>query len=175
MKYKKCPRCQLNYIREDESLCNPCKNQLDPNAEENNFIKNIKRNEVIKTGDIFPLSKQHQLINYLTGKNLKKLRKATYPLTNSCYIWFVALDGKERDGWKDIMLQDGRIKEKYVGVPSTIPSNLGLTFEYEYRAVFEKTGDSFIFRGIYKIDLKNTTIYERYYIKVSETTTLHDF
>ena len=175
MKYKKCPKCELNYIREDETLCDVCKKQMDPNAEENNFMKNVKRSEVIKSGDVFPLSKDYQLINYLTGSDLKNWYKSYYRLTDSCYIWMVALDGKERDGWKDTLLEDGRIREKYVGSPSDLPSNIGLTFDYIYRAVFEKTGDSFIFRGVYTIDIKNTSVFERYYIKVSDTTTLSDY
>lgn len=29
MKYKKCPRCGLNYIKADENLCMVCRNELD--------------------------------------------------------------------------------------------------------------------------------------------------
>ena len=29
MKYKKCPRCQLNYIREDWNICSVCQDELD--------------------------------------------------------------------------------------------------------------------------------------------------
>ena len=174
MNYKKCPNCELNYIKEDEELCDVCRKQLDPNADEKNFMKNVKRNDVIKRGDVFPLSQHHQLINYLTGSDHEKWYKATYRLTDNCYIWIVVPDGKVRNGWKDVMLKDGRIKENYVG-KDEIPANFSLTFQYEYRAVFEKTGDSFIFMGGYKLDIPNTTIYERYYIKVSDTTTLYDF
>lgn len=28
MKYKKCPRCQLNYIREDLDICSVCQDEL---------------------------------------------------------------------------------------------------------------------------------------------------
>ena len=28
MKYKKCPRCQLNYIREDWDICSVCQDEL---------------------------------------------------------------------------------------------------------------------------------------------------
>ena len=27
MKYKKCPQCELNYIKEDEDLCSLCKSK----------------------------------------------------------------------------------------------------------------------------------------------------
>ena len=29
MKYKKCPRCQLNYIRQDWDICSVCQDELD--------------------------------------------------------------------------------------------------------------------------------------------------
>ena len=67
MNYKKCPNCELNYIKEDEELCDVCRKQLDPNADEKNFMKNVKRNDVIKRGDVFPLSQHHQLINAIYG------------------------------------------------------------------------------------------------------------
>jgi len=127
MKYKKCPKCELNYIKEDEELCDVCKKQIDPNAEEDNFMKNVKRNEIIKTGDIFPLSKNYKLINYLTGNNIENWFQATYKLTNTYYMWIIALDGKERAGWKDVLLKDGRIKENFVGDKTNPPSNLGKT------------------------------------------------
>lgn len=174
MGYKRCPNCELNYIKEDEELCDVCKKQLDPNAEEDYFMKNVKRNDVIKSGDVFPFSKHYQLINYLTGSNLKSWYKATYQLTNNCYIWIIVLDGKVRSGWKDILLPDGRIKENFVGKES-LPANFDLTSKYRYKAVFEKTGDSFIFMGVYERDNEDTSKYERYYKKVSDTTTLYDF
>lgn len=177
MYYKKCPRCDLNYItKEDETLCDVCKQDINPNNEEDNFMKNTKRNEIIKTGDTFPLSKHYQLINYLTGSNLSAYYQATYKLTNTYYMWIIALDNTERNGWKDSLLNDGRIKENYVGDRNNIPSNFGKTFDYTYKAVFEKTGESFIFKGVYKLNLKaNITLFERYYVKVSDTTSLYDF
>lgn len=175
MKYKKCPQCELNYIKEDEDVCEICKKKINPDTEEDNFMKNTKRNEIIKIGDTFPLSRNYQLINYLTGSNLQKWYQATYKLTNSYYMWIIALDGVERIGWKNVLLNDGRIKENFVGDKANPPSNLGKTFEYAYKAVFEKTGDSFIFKGVYKLDLENISLFERCYTKVSDTTTLKDF
>ena len=175
MKYKKCPQCELNYIKEDEELCAICKKKNNPKTEYNNFMKNTKRNEIIKTGDKFPFRKNYQLINYLIGTNLQNWFQATYQLTNTSYMWMVALDGIERAGWKNILLTDGRIKENFVGDKSNSPSNLGKTFKYPYKVVFEKTGDSFIFIGVYKLDLENISLYERFYTKVSDTTTLKDF
>lgn len=96
MKYKKCPQCELNYIKEDEDVCEICKKKTNPDTEEDNFMKNTKRNEIIKIGDTFPLSRNYQLINYLTGSNLQKWYQATYKLTNSYYMWIIALDGVER-------------------------------------------------------------------------------
>ncbi len=174
MNYKKCPRCKLNYIKEDETLCHVCKNELNMGADEKTLVVN-KRSEVIKAGDVFPFDKDYQLINHLTGRELKGWGRATYTLTKLCYIWMIALDGVTRNGWSDKMLQDGRIKEEYFGDKQTIPSNFGLTFDYPYKAVFEKTGDSFVFRGVYKLDKNDTSLYERYYVKVSDTTTLYDF
>ena len=66
-------------------------------------------------------------------------------------------------------------KRKFCWYKANPPSNLGKTFEYAYKAVFEKNGDSFTFIGVYKLDIKNTSLFERYYIKVSDTTTLKDF
>ncbi len=138
-------------------------------------IENLYRNEIIKTGDIFPLSKNYKLINYLTGNNIENWFQATYKLTNTYFMWIIALDGKERAGWKDVLLKDGRIKENFVGDKTNPPSNLGKTFDYTYKAVFEKTGDNFIFKGVYKLDLENISLFERYYVKVSDATTLFDF
>lgn len=175
MKYKKCPQCELNYIKEDEDVCEICKKKINPDTEEDNFMKNAKRNEIIKIGDTFPLSKNYKLINYLIGTNLQKWVQATYKLTNTYYMWITALDGIERAGWKDVLLKDGRIKENFVGDKANPPANFGKTFDYTYKAVFEKNGDSFTFIGVYKLDIKNTSLFERYYIKVSDTTTLKDF
>ena len=44
MKYKKCPQCELNYIKEDEDVCEICKKKIKPDTEEDNFMKNTKRN-----------------------------------------------------------------------------------------------------------------------------------
>lgn len=52
MWYKKCPRCGLNYIKDDQDYCNICKKEMNYKLE--NKIS-LKRNLVIKTGDIFHL------------------------------------------------------------------------------------------------------------------------
>ncbi len=172
MGYKKCPRCGLNYIKDDQDYCDVCQKEMNYKLE--NKIS-LKRNLVIKTGDIFPFSRNYELINFLTGRNLKNYYKTTYKITDTCYLWLIALDGQIRGDWKDIFLYDGRIKENFVGDKSNPPSNIDLTFQYIYKAVFQKYNDSFIFKGIYKLDKENISLFERYYIKVSDTTTLNDF
>ncbi len=171
---KKCPKCEANYISDDEDICAVCKSDNKNNIEFN-FIKNTKRNDIIKIGDIFPLSKNSQLINYLTGKNIDNWPQATYKLTDTYYMWIIALDGVVRSGWKDVLLKDGRIKENYIGDISNLPSNFSKTFSYKYKAVFEKNDDNFIFKGVYKLDIDNTTLFERYYVKVADESTLCDF
>lgn len=125
-------------------------------------------------GDEFYFSKIYELINFLTGKDLKGWYKSTYKLTDTYFMWIVALDGKERAGWKNVLLKDGRIKENFVGDKSNPPSNIRETFDYPYRAVFEKTKDSYIFKGVYTLDVENI-LFERYYVKFSDETTLYDF
>ncbi len=90
-------------------------------------------------------------------------------------MWIISLDGVERYGWKDVLLNDGRIKENFVGDRANPPSNLRKTFDYSYKAVFEKFEDYFIFKGVYKLDVKNSSLFERFYLKVSDQTTLFDF
>lgn len=175
MKYKKCPRCELNYIKEGEKLCDNCKKETSLVSEEDAFLQNTKRCERIKAGDNFPLSKNVQLINYLTGSNNSKWPKATYPLSKNYYIWIIALDGKERDGWKDVLLKDGRIKQTYVGDRENLPSNFSLAFDRSYKAVFENNGGSYTFKGVYKLDNENSSMFERYFEKVADETTLSDF
>ena len=174
MGYKLCPKCELNYIKDEEDLCDVCKEQSGIKVE-NSFIKNNKRNSVIKSGEGFPFCRNYELINYLTGSNLKNWYKATYTLTSTYYMWIISLDGVERYGWKDVLLNDGRIKENFVGDRANTPSNLRKTFDYSYKAVFEKFEDYFIFKGVYKLDVKNSSLFERFYLKVSDETTLFDF
>lgn len=41
--------------------------------------------------------------------------------------------------------------------------------------LYNKNSTDFIFKGVYTIDVKNSSLFERYYIKVSDQTTLFDF
>ena len=41
MKYKKCPQCELNYIKEDEELCVICKKKNNPKEAFDAFYKPI--------------------------------------------------------------------------------------------------------------------------------------
>ena len=172
MQYRKCPKCDINYIREDEELCKACRGELDQKASR---VKDLKRSEVIHAGDTFPFSKNSELITFLTGKQVGSCRRATYKLTDTCYMWMIALDGKARKGWKDCLLKDGRIKETYVGDKNDLPSNFSLTFDVANKAVFEKGTDEFVFRGIYKLSAGTNSIYERVYEKIADEATLKDF
>ena len=42
MKYKKCPQCELNYIKVDEDLCSLCKSQHN----HNNGTRDVNKNQV---------------------------------------------------------------------------------------------------------------------------------
>ena len=38
MGLRKCPRCELNYIRDDEQLCNVCKRHMKGEAETDDVV-----------------------------------------------------------------------------------------------------------------------------------------
>lgn len=128
-----------------------------------------------KTGDIFNYKTNFELLNTLFNKNYKGWMKCVYSLTSKYCIWFIRLDGKDKNGWRDTYNQKDTIIEEFVGDINDKPSNFN---EYktnsEYRAVFQIKDEphkprKYVFIGLYKYISQESTEIRRIFRKFSDT------
>ena len=108
----------------------------------------------ITLGETFHFQRNYELLNELEGSDYRAWMKSTYHLSDEEFIWMIAIDGKERNGWINSW-QGEKIIERYVGGRPE-PSNLYEGFNDKHRLVFEKCNNGheryFVFRGIFQIE-----------------------
>ncbi len=134
----------------------------------------------LKSGFVINCSTNSELLNYLFNKEYNGYMKYTYnSIDMSCILWMISLDGKTSvAGFRNYWLENNIIEE-YVGDLENKPSNFYNDKTIKPRYVFEKIIDNdkkyFVFKGIYQIDIPNSSDTRRVLKKVSSTATLEKF
>lgn len=140
-------------------------------------MNNKNEKLIISKGDRFYKRTNAELLNCLLNKNYKAWYKSYYLLTDTSFLWMAHIDSKVRNDWKNEFV-GGLLRESYVGDiddEKNKPQNFNMTFGFKTRLVFEKLKDCFIFRGVYKLMVKESKPEVRYFEKISDTTNLFDF
>lgn len=94
MGYKKCPRCELNYIRDDQQLCDVCSRKRKASDDDNEVLMCIEcgENPAMKGKELCAacykeslrqerLGKQHKTIAHSTKWIIQIWRTSACPLT----------------------------------------------------------------------------------------------
>ncbi|MBQ8425895.1 MAG: hypothetical protein IJX17_07785 [Clostridia bacterium] len=137
-------------------------------------MNNKNEKLIISKGDRFYKRTNAELLNCLLNKNYKAWYKSYYLLTDTSFLWMAHIDSKVRNDWKNEFVGE-KLIETYVGDENNLPSNFNIAFEFKTRLVFEKLEGCFIFRGVYKLMVKESKPEVRYFEKISDTTNLFDF
>ena len=97
MGLKKCPRCELNYIKDDEKLCNVCKRsaKLDDDSEEESLCIECGEHPAMKGRELCPECFRESL----RQQKLQNQRKAN----------IAGLDFDDVEGVADVTLPDEEI------------------------------------------------------------------
>lgn len=115
----------------------------------------------LKIGDFF-YGTHAELLNAIglrtkKGERFKQYYKGTYELNEDTYIWIISIDGIERSGWKNVLIDDDTIIEYNI---QNQDHPIGLT--HERRLVFHKErlprGNKFTFKGYFVLQPESTNI-----------------
>lgn len=115
----------------------------------------------MKSGEKIYVTTHYHLLNKILGTNYKGFMSGIKHISDDCYIWMVAIDGINRSGWINTIVDEDTITEEYVdGKP--YPGNINDGVRYKKRFVFEKVKDAydrtkyFIFHGLYELTNEGT-------------------
>ena len=114
--YKKCPRCELNWIKDQEEYCSVCIEELS-----NNKIKTPTQTEIraalVKIEDIvgktYQLDTHAKFLNKVFGTNYIDWMQSTWNYSPNILVWMVRFYGITGD-WKN-RYDGNKITEEYVG------------------------------------------------------------
>ena len=108
-------------------------------------------------------------LNKVYGTNYKAFMRGRYPLDSQTWVWMIRLDGKERQGWRNRVINENEIWEEYVGKEQ--PS-YNATEERKYRIVVSikdlPSRRAYHILGRYRFDTEKSKIGRNVLIKVSE-------
>lgn len=132
------------------------------------FIK-AREEKVLRTGDCVYARTHTEFLNKTFDANLKGFMRTVWYYKSGVYVWMVRFDGVEHDGWKNVFIDKNTIKETYRG-GSGEPMRYA---EAKTRIVIEiqegYAGRKYIFKGLFKVDEKNTDGYTvRIHKKISD-------
>lgn len=171
MNYKKCPKCELNYITDDEELCKECRPQIKIASHaktiETDFLKIIRghvyggnsRNIYEKFCDTLGWDKyKSNQFGWQTP-----LYAANVDKDKECGVWFIFYpnyDAQKLDSVVDDYHVVNLIQNSGDSIIEVVDS--GATFNSKYRIVFVKTNKGYEFFGVYKtVQTGATRLYQR--------------
>lgn len=112
-----------------------------------------------KAGDVFRVNTNAEFLNEAFGTSYKVWRKSylRYP-NNAFLVWFVCIDGKQRNGFSNTWLNQDAILQSYEGTESLLS---GEPFSLDMpRLVFEKFDGlikKYVFKGVFIADRNIST------------------
>ncbi len=172
MKYIKCPKCELNYIKEDEEICAACMPQIKiksySNKVENDFSKIVcgknyggnSRNIYTKFCKTlgWDISKQNQFgwqtPLYATNADTDRTRDVWF-------IFYANYDINKLDNVVENVHVVNFIKEDGEQIIEIVDEEIGVSNQAD-RITFIKTNIGYVFFGVYRLIQNGTTrIYNR--------------
>lgn len=112
-----------------------------------------------------------EFLNKNFGQNYKQWMKSgwTYSYAKNILVWMVNLDGRKRDGWINILLNDETVLERFVGEESDRLSSHEHVNTSEKRLVVDKIQNHKII-GLFEYNKeKSRENYEHYWIKIADS------
>ncbi|MBE5751642.1 MAG: hypothetical protein E7357_04450 [Clostridiales bacterium] len=107
-----------------------------------------------------------EFLNKEYGTNYKAWYKSRWPYDIETWVWMVRIDGKVRDGWRNLPLKEGGMLEEFVG-PGT-PTYFNEK-ERRYRIIVDivetSTGREYHIIGKYRYDKERSNEREHVFVK----------
>lgn len=171
MQYKKCPKCELNYITDDEELCSACR----PQIQKVSTAKTVETDfSYIERGRIYGGNSRkiyEKFCDTLAWDKNKANRfgwqtplyAANVDRKKQCGVWFIFYPNYDSEKL-DAVVEDYHVVNLIQNNGDTIIEvvDSGATDSSEYRIVFVKTNSGYEFFGVYKtVESGNTRVYKR--------------
>lgn len=123
-------------------------------------------------GDTYRLNTHAEFLNEVFGTNYKAWMKCTWRYKRNAFVWFVRIDGGDRNEFTNSWLNKDTIMQRYVGTERLYGGNpLQLDAPNDYRLVFEIYDGAirkYVFKGVFLMDRKKSKETEMIFNKVSD-------
>jgi hypothetical protein len=110
-----------------------------------------------------------EFLNQAFGTNYRGFMKTRFPYDEDTWVWMVSIDGKVRNGWKNVKVSENEIWEEYVlsGDP-TYSKNQERTYRIAVDVTQAKNGRKYCILGKYEFDFENSTSKRHILRKIKE-------
>ena len=121
-------------------------------------------------GDTYRLNTHAEFLNEVFGTNLRAFMRCCWRYKSNAFVWFVRIDGKERNKFTNSWLNKDTIIQRYVGNEGLFDGKpLLLDAPNDYRLVFEIYDGAirkYVFKGVFLMDRKKSKETEMIFKKV---------
>lgn len=170
---KKCPKCELNWMKDDEIMCTLCmqdensKARIPSHAELKTAIAKTKLLE----GKSYMADTHAEFLNTVFGTNYEQWMQAGWHYSANVLVWMVRFYGDDGN-WVNRFLDSNTICEKYIGTTNLHNGNIIGDPTELYRIVVSITGQksnrTYTIKGLYKYVKEQSSPHKHIYIKVTE-------
>lgn len=170
---KKCPKCGLNWIKDNEESCAICmqdessKAKIPTHAELNSAIVKTKLLE----GKSYIANTHAEFLNTVFETNYIQWMQAGWHYSPNVLVWMVRFYGDDGN-WKNRFLDPNTICERYIGTTNLHNGHLIGDPAELYRIVVsiseQKSNRIYTIKGLYKYVKEQSSPHKHIYIKVTE-------
>ena len=168
---KKCLKCELNWIKDNEELCDVCL-QEESGAKIPSYAE--LRTAIVKAklleGKSYAESTHADFLNTVFETDYKEWMQSTWKFSDNVIVWMVRFYGDDGN-WRNRFLNSVTIQEEYIGSTNLFKGNIISEPKELYRIVVsitDKPNREYAIKGLYKYVKEQSSPHKRIYSKIEE-------
>lgn len=168
---KKCPKCELNWINNDEEMCSLCLQDVKSKVPSPDELKMALVKTKYIEGKSYIADTHAEFLNIVFETNYEQWMQAGWSFSPNVLVWMVRFYGDDGN-WRNRFLNPDMICEEYIGSTGLHKGNLISDPSHYYRIVVSITGNkpnrTYSVKGLFKYVKEQSSPYKHIYIKVIE-------